>query len=74
MNFTAPAGRSGSDWISLNKVGDSNQVYHWWSYTSGATSGSFSMIAPPEPGTYEFRYLVNNSYDSVAASNTITVE
>jgi peptidyl-Asp metalloendopeptidase len=75
VTWTAPAGgASASDWVSLYRVGATNGEYGWWRYTNGALSGSFTLSAPGEAGQYEFRYLVNNSYTSVAASNTITVQ
>jgi hypothetical protein len=73
ISWTAPAGSSSSDWISLYRVGNSNSQFGWWQYTGGATSGSFTLGAPAAPGQYEFRYLVNNSYTSVVVSNTVTV-
>ena len=73
VSWTAPAGSSSFDWISLYKVGDDNHNYGWWKYTGGATSGTFALTAPTEPGQYEFRYLTNNGYTDVARSATITV-
>lgn len=74
VSWTAPAGRPYTDWIGLFKAGSSNYSYIWWRYTQGATSGSFSVPGPVDPGDYEFRYLVNNAYTSVAASNRVKVE
>ena len=73
VSWTAPAGSSGRDWISLFKVGDPNTAYGWWSYTGGALSGTFNLTAPLATGQYEFRYLLDNGYTSVAKSGAITV-
>ena len=73
MSFTAPSGSSVRDWVALYKVGDPNGAYGWWSYTNGATSGSFNLTAPNTAGSYEFRYLLNNGSIDVARSQTVTV-
>jgi hypothetical protein len=64
----------GQDWLGLYQVGASNTAYLAWTYTGGTTSGSTTFFsAPSSAGQYEIRYLLNNGYDSVAVSNTITV-
>jgi hypothetical protein len=73
INWTAPNGSSSLDWIGLFKVGTANTEFGWWRYTNGATSGSFTMPAPTQAGQYEFRYLLNDGYTSVKASNIISV-
>jgi len=73
-SWTAPAGSSVQDWIALYRTGAANTVYLFWKYTNGAASGSLSVTAPSTAGTYEFRYLLNNGYTSVAKSNPITVQ
>ena len=73
VDWTAPAGRPAADWIGLFKVGEPNTAYRWWQYTNGGTSGRFTVRSIPEPGEYEFRYLLRGGYQSVAASNRITV-
>jgi len=76
VTWTAPQGQtSATDWVGLFKVGTPNTQYLWqWSYTNGQTSGTRTFTAPTENGTYEFRYLLNNGYESVATSNPIIVE
>src|SRR5205823_338163 len=75
VSFTAPAGSSPQDWVALIKVGDPSQNYYnnLWQFTGGATSGAFTFIAPDQPGNYEFRYLLNNTYTDVRRSATVTV-
>ena len=74
VSWTAPAGAGTWDWIGLFKVGTSNYSYLWYRYTYGATSGSFSVAGPTQPGDYELRYLLNNGYTSVAKSGNIRVD
>lgn len=73
VNWTAPAGRPSNDWIALYRTGAANTAYLWWQYTQGATSGSFTLNAPTQTGTYEFRYLLDDGYTDSARSNTVTV-
>lgn len=74
VTFTAPIGSSSLDWIGLYKVGTPNTAYLDGGYTRGLTSGVLNGYAPSEPGQYEFRYLLNDGYTSVANSNTISVQ
>ena len=63
-----------TDWVALYKVGDANTSYGAWKYTSGCVSTCiFSIVAPSTPGSYEFRYLTDGGYTSVAKSNIVTV-
>jgi hypothetical protein len=52
-------------------VGGSN--YLWFAYTGGTASGTVTMVAPGQPGQYEFRYLPQNGYNVVARSAPVTV-
>ncbi len=67
---------SSSDWIGLFKAGDSNYNYINFKYTNGQVSGYVVFTIPTSlpVGTYEFRYLLNNGYTSVAKSNSVKVE
>ena len=38
------------------------------------SSGTRNLTAPSTPGTYEFRYLLNNGYTSVVTSSAVTVQ
>jgi hypothetical protein len=74
VSWTAPAGQtSSSDWIGLYVPGAANTTYVDWQYTTGQTTGSRTFVAPSTAGTYQFRYLRNNGYASVATSNNVTV-
>ena len=68
----APAGSSATDWIGFYQTGADNRSYLAYKYTNGATTGTFTLNTPG-PGTYEFRYLLNNGYTSVTKSPTVTV-
>jgi subtilisin family serine protease len=74
VQWTASAGRPATDWIGLYLVGDPNTAYLWWSYTNGATSGSFVLSAPANSGQYEFRYLLNDGFTDAARSGPVTVK
>jgi hypothetical protein len=63
-----------NDWISLFKTGDNNRAHSWWvGWTDGATSGTFTLSAPLEPGLYEFRYLLDDDYYDAATTKVVTV-
>lgn len=74
VTWTAPPGSSTTDWVGLYHIGAANQDYLCVHFTFGAETGSFKCDEGISPGIYEFRYLVNDSYSSVASSNTFTVE
>jgi hypothetical protein len=71
VSWTAPDGRTGGDWITFSRVGDSTGREVWFPHTGGEASGTFSLTAPHEPGQYEFRYLIDNVV--FARSSPITV-
>ena len=43
----------------------------WFEHLCGATSGTSTLSAPPQPGQYEFRYMVGDT--AVARSGPVTV-
>lgn len=73
VRWHAPAGRNNRDWVGLFRVSTPNTAYQWWSYTDGGTSGTFALTAPATPGTYEFRYLLNNGFADAVRSLPITI-
>ena len=75
VSWVAPFGRSPYDWISIYKVGSRSEAYDdiWWDYTKGATTGTFTIRAPAEPGLYEFRYFLDDGFEMVAKSVVIEV-
>jgi hypothetical protein len=67
--------------VDLSAVSGS-LVANWFSPTTrqtlsggtvSATSGSFTVPAPSNSGIYEFRYLLNDGYNSVKQSNIVNV-
>lgn len=72
-NWNAPSGRPVDDWVGLFRVSELNSRFIGKQYTNGQTSGSLAFTAPNQPGLYEFRYLLNDGFSSVAISNTINV-
>lgn len=72
-SWNAPSGRPVDDWIGLFRVGDLNSRFIAKQYTNGQSSGSLVFTAPPQPGLYEFRYLLSDGFASVAVSNTINI-
>jgi hypothetical protein len=74
VTWGAPAGRPGSDWIGLYRVGAPNDdTYTWWQYTAGVTQATVAVPVPSQPGNYEFRYFVDEGYIDAARSGVVTV-
>ena len=76
--FTAPAGSPVRDWIALYRVGDSVAQFQnppSFQYTGGAASGNPAFVLPANltPGDYEFRYNLNDGFETAAVSTRITV-
>ena len=63
------------DWIGIFELGTGNGETQsfGWEYTHGATSGTFTLVAPGQLGDYEFRYLPDDGYTVVAQSSVVTV-
>ena len=74
VSWTAPRG-GGFDWIGFFDVAAPSTSYEdfWWSYTNGTAMGSTTISAPMRPGLYEFRYLPDDGYVTVAKSAPVTV-
>jgi hypothetical protein len=74
VSWTAPSGRPVKDWVALYVTGANNTTHLSWVYTQGAASGTFTPTAPATIGTYEFRYLLNDGYNSATVSNIVVVD
>lgn len=71
-----------TDWIACFALGDDNDAFLTnWIYTSSGTqvagatpfsSGTLSMVAPADPGEYEFRWFAEDGFIQVGQS-TFTV-
>ena len=82
VSFEAPRGRGcqgGGDWIAIYRVGDPDETGAanghsdlWYEHLCGAATGTFTLSAPDQAGTYEFRYMVGGT--SVARSNPVRIE
>jgi len=80
VSWTAPADVSRMlDWIGIYVPGTGDNQFWggfagpFWQYTGGSTSGSVTLPAPDVDGTYQFRYLANDSFMSMVASSPVTV-
>ncbi|MBI1745595.1 MAG: hypothetical protein HYR55_03295 [Acidobacteria bacterium] len=75
VSWTAPAGHATTDWVGLyltSTVGDQTPIQ--WRYVPAGTSGNMAFVMPPTPGTYHFRYFLNDGYTRVRNSNAVTVQ
>jgi Ca-activated chloride channel family protein len=59
------------DWVGFAKVGSNANSYLQWTRLSGPES-SVEVRAPAEPGTYELRYVLNES-ERILVQQTIEV-
>jgi cysteine-rich repeat protein len=77
VSWSGVTSPSGFDWIGVYNPGQGNTAYHGWKYVSctqtpGAprASGSCTFLLGAI-GTYEFRYLSNAGFTSIATSNSV---
>ena len=76
VQWTAPVTHDTRDWIALYRVGapaEPAPAQTYWQYVPPGTSGSVTLPAPTEPGEYEARYLLRNSFELAATSAKIVV-
>jgi hypothetical protein len=72
--WSAPSRHAASDWIRLFAVGAADTDFTYpYQYTGAALSGTMTFTAPTTPGSYEFRYFLNDGYIKAAMSNTVQV-
>jgi glucose/arabinose dehydrogenase len=72
VNWAAPSGHAGTDWLGLYRVGDADTAYQATMYTGSGTSGSW-VVRPAQAGQYEVRYFLDNSYTKATQSNPVTI-
>lgn len=73
VQWSVPAGQSAQDWVGFYRSDVPGSAgYLNWAFTKGAASGSYTITAPG-PGTYVFRYYLNNGSSLQAVSQTVTV-
>jgi hypothetical protein len=63
------------DWIGIAPQGAANEIYSWFQYSFGATSGTFVPLSEDTlpPGTYVARAFKNDSYEKIGESASFTV-
>ncbi len=76
VSWSASGAHSNRDWIALYTPSADNRTFMDWSYISSATSGTITLTAPTDPGSYELRLLLDNGYlePLQPARTTIVVE
>lgn len=73
VHWLAP-NATATDWIGLYHTGADNHAYLDYVYAAGQSDGSHAFATTSlTAGQYEFRYLLNNGYTSVATSVTFTL-
>ena len=68
----APVGNP-RDWIGLYPVGGGVFDFVEWHYTDAIEDGFMLFTAPDTVGEWELRYMLDDSYDVEATSNTVLV-
>lgn len=60
-------------WIGFYQTGAEDTVYRSFQYTGGVDSGTYSVIAPDLPGSYEFRLFLDFGYTRIGISSPVLV-
>ncbi|WNG32348.1 hypothetical protein F0U61_01060 [Archangium violaceum] len=68
VSWQAPESHGSDDWVGMYTPTAPNTSYSQWKYVSLETSGSITFTAPATEGVYEFRFLLDNGYTSVAST------
>jgi hypothetical protein len=61
------------DWIALAPLGSPDTTIVTWVYTGGLVSGTATLTAPANAGSYVARAFANDSYTLLAESASFTV-
>lgn len=69
------------DWVGLYRAGEPDSALLDWRYLndtaqlpgSAVTTATLHFGVPTPPGTYEFRFFTDNSYDRLATSGPVVV-
>jgi hypothetical protein len=61
------------DWIAIAPAGSSATTFLAWAYTGGQTSGTASLKAPLQAGSYVARAFPNDTYTLLIESTSFTV-
>jgi hypothetical protein len=62
VDWTGLVGNTGTNWIAIAMDGDPVTAVVHWAYADGGASGSVTIAAPVEAGTYVARTFNDNSY------------
>src|ERR1700691_2927126 len=73
VTWTAPGGRTSSDWIGLSSIDAPADWYTWSQSTGGAASGSTVVNLPSSPGIWVFRYYSGSNYAIAATGAPLSV-
>jgi len=74
VNFSAGVGHSSDDFVGLFKAGDVDTNPLTTQKAGAGTIGHLTFTAPQSPGSYEFRYFLNDGYTRAASSATFVVQ
>jgi hypothetical protein len=76
LSVSWTASRSGTyDWIGFTGIGAApcDHGAWWFESVNGATSGTFTLTAPTQPGQYEFRYYQDDDCVVTVRTSPVTV-
>ena len=75
VTVTLTNGNGGAqDWLALATTSAPSSLTIQWIYVGpGVTTRTWTVTMPTSPGTYEFRYFLNNGYTRGATSPPVTV-
>lgn len=62
------------DWLAIAPVGSGAFSYLSYVYLNGQTDYTWTLNAPTTPGTYEFRFYEDNTYNLLATSDPVSVQ
>ncbi len=70
---TSGFGSTANSWIGFYKVDSADTQYISWNYLSSLTDGIYTVTAPSELGTYNFRIFYDSGYTKTSTSDSIQV-
>ena len=73
-DWSAAPGHSERDWVGLYQPGAADMNMLAWQYTGAATTGHLNFVLPARPGSYEFRYFLNDGFQRAAAAGQLVVQ
>ena len=73
VSWSVSTARPPTDWVALVKVGNPDTAFFSWAYTGGTQNGTVELAMPTEPGTYQVKYFVSNTFDVGVTGNSVLV-